>query len=73
MDKKTDKGFKLSYSKLSYRRRFYRDLWTAPINIFLSILIYMGTKSLILSSIVMLLSISSIAYNYFLWKKEINN
>jgi hypothetical protein len=30
MSDKTDKGFELSYWKLSYRRKFVRTLWGAP-------------------------------------------
>lgn len=70
MNKKIDRGIQLSYSKLSYRRKFIRCLWTSPINVFLSILIYYANKDLVIPIILMAATIGAITFNYFSWKKE---
>lgn len=73
LSKKTDKGFQLSYWKLSYRRRFIRDLWMLPfVIISIGFIIWIGdsifTNIVVLVIGLVLFLVQSI-YDYSKWKK----
>lgn len=74
MDRKVDKGFHLNYWKLSYRRRFIRNLWMLPLLIAITgIFITRGDSALTCRIIPIILLVSSIfelIYNYLKWKKN---
>ena len=72
---KVDKGFCLSYFKLSYRRKLIRTLWFTPLCLFFlfadSTYMYFtvfspGEMTLFL----LFISVLQIIYNYYKWKKE---
>lgn len=73
MSKKVDKGFQLIYWKLSYRRRFIRNLWTIPIMIIaIGLIVWRGNGVFIgkiMPLILITLSIVETTYNYLKWKK----
>lgn len=75
MDKnKVDKGFELSYEKLSYRRKFIRTIWLIPFGVLVGIII---TYISILVSIFywllfIIVGIKKLKGNYTMWKKETN-
>lgn len=74
---RTDKGFELIYWNLSYRRKFIRTLWLAPI-VILMCLILAIKMPIFGSSVVTILGIAAIIstsvgqliYTYHKWKKE---
>lgn len=74
MSRKVDKGFHLNYWKLSYRRRFVRNLWMLPLLIAITgILITRGDSILTCRIIPIILLVSSVfelIYNYLKWKKS---
>lgn len=41
--KKVDEGFEFFYHRLSYRRKFFRTLYTSPLLIVVSLIIYFLT------------------------------
>ena len=73
MGRKVDKGFHLNYWKLSYRRKFIRNLWMLPLIIEITrIFITRGDSTLTCRIIPIILLVSSIfelIYNYLKWKK----
>nr|DAV30376.1 MAG TPA: hypothetical protein [Caudoviricetes sp.] len=73
MSRKVDRGFHLNYWKLSYRRRFVRNLWMLPLLIAITgILITRGDSALtcrIISIILLVSSVFELIYNYLKWKK----
>ncbi|MDB2074279.1 hypothetical protein PMZ66_01530 [Clostridium paraputrificum] len=73
MSRKVDKGFHLNYWKLSYRRRFVRNLWMLPLLVVITgILITRGDSTLTCRIIPIILLVSSVfelIYNYLKWKK----
>lgn len=70
---KTYKGFELIYWKLSYRRRFIRNLWWLPIVIISIAFMFLINDKLILNRIVpivlLILYIVELIYNYMKWNK----
>lgn len=77
MADKIDKGFSLSYWKLSYRRKFIRTLWMLPICIVVLVFFYLSSPqdTLVLGILVLALivSIIQLVYNYVKWKAEERN
>lgn len=73
MSRKVDKGFHLNYWKLSYRRRFVRNLWMLPLLMAITgMLITRGDSTLTCRIIPIILLVSSVfelIYNYLKWKK----
>ncbi|MDU1096532.1 MAG: hypothetical protein E7A11_18215 [Clostridium sp.] len=73
MSRKVDKGFHLNYWKLSYRRRFVRNLWMLPLLMAITgMLITRGDSALtcrIISIILLVSSVFELIYNYLKWKK----
>lgn len=73
MSRKVDKWFHLNYLKLSYRRRFVRNLWMLPLlMVIYGILIMRGDSTLTCRIIPIILLVSSVfelIYNYLKWKK----
>ena len=73
MSRKVDKGFHLNYWKLSYRRRFVRNLWMLPLLMVITgMLITRGDSTLTCRIIPIILLVSSVfelIYNYLKWKK----
>ncbi len=74
---KVDKGFRLWYFGLSYRRKFIRTLWLAPLIILVIwYLHHIGAYGPYLPLITLLLVVSFIAqavYNYRRWQSEQKN
>lgn len=69
---KTDKGFELSYWKLSYRRKFIRTLYLLPLVPLTSVFCYLDTHSLssavILAIVLFMIGAIQIIYTYRKWK-----
>ena len=74
MNNTIDKGFELSYWKLSYRRRFVRDLWILPVCLVLSILIFCSGDELMSNRVVpialLVLAGVQLSYDYVKWNKH---
>jgi hypothetical protein len=72
---KVDKGFKLNYYRLSYRRKMIRTLMVSPIIILATIVIFfyadfsMSAKILFGFTFILLFGVQLI-YNFYMWKKE---
>ena len=71
---KVDKGFKFAYYALSYRRKFWRTVYSIPICILSIAIIYLtlGFSSLFIF-LTLFITISLIiqaSYNYVMWQKE---
>lgn len=72
---KTDKGRRIFYYKLSYRRKMIRDLWTIPpAYLFLGVVLYftpvgLGFKLLVMGALIVLGALN-VCYNYYMWKKS---
>lgn len=77
MADKIDKGFSLSYWKLSYRRKFIRTLWMLPVCLIALVLIYLldpaATSVLGILVIALIASVIQLVYNYVKWKAEERN
>lgn len=72
---KVDKGFKLNYFKLSYRRKMIRTIILIPINILLLIFIYEYTDwsmvvTVILGLLLLITVLVQLIYNFNMWKKN---
>lgn len=71
-DVKIDKGFELIYWNLSYRRKFVRTLWMTPFTILAIILMWMTSKSILITSIISVVTlvvvIAQAIYTYKKWK-----
>lgn len=70
---KKDKGFVISYHKLTYRRRMIRTLWGIPFIPLLYIIVYwfldLTSNELILfGTFIILLFLLQFVYNYIKWK-----
>ncbi len=74
MSKKVDKGFKIFYWQLSYRRRFIRILWIIPIFIIsIGVIIFISKElfmSIVIPIILLILFACELIYNYKKWRKE---
>ncbi|MGH4137853.1 hypothetical protein [Clostridium sp.] len=73
MSKKADKGFQLIYWKLSYRRRFIRDLWLFPfVIISIGFMVWIGDSIFmkrVAPVIGLVIYIFQSIYDYSKWKK----
>jgi len=72
---KVDRGFKINYFKLSYRRKMIRTIIFIPINILLLIFIYVYTNWSMVVNILVGLSLIiaglvQLIYNFNMWKKN---
>jgi len=69
---KIDKGFELDYWKLSYRRKFIRTLWLIPLGIIAVMLVWVQSKSFLITSIsaavIIGTEIAQVIYTYKKWK-----
>ena len=74
MKNKVDKGFELVYWNLSYRRKFIRTLWQAPICLLLIVVTILIGDNLfinrILPILVVIVYIWQLIYNYSKWKNH---
>ncbi|MGD6775192.1 hypothetical protein [Sutcliffiella horikoshii] len=76
--KKVDKGFVLSYYKLSYRRKLIRNLWQLPPSLIVLIAIIIifdisNTASVLLLSLFILAGFTHCLLLYRKWKQEERN
>lgn len=73
MSQKTDKGFQLNYWKLSYRRRFVRNLWLLPLFVVLTVFMFWSGDKIFINRIIPILLLAigvlELIYNYSKWKK----
>ncbi len=72
---KVDKGFKLNYFRLSYRRKMIRTLKSLPVVIvFLAIIYFLEDFSLLESTLIglffFLIFVIQLVYNFYMWKKN---
>lgn len=73
MSNKIDKGFSLSYWKLSYRRKFFRTLWLTPVWMVVILLLFHKQSFevvLILEIIIVVSSGVQLLYTYKKWQDE---
>ncbi|QDP39388.1 hypothetical protein [Radiobacillus deserti] len=71
---KKDKGFVLSYYRLTYRRKMIRTLWTVPFIIFLYIPVIVflnmeGVFNILISIFIFVILLIQLIYNYIMWNK----
>lgn len=71
---KVDKGFVFFYSKLTYRRKMIRDLWSLPIIVISLFVIYRFSGwgfhvNLFVTIILLALYVIQLLYNFMKWKK----
>lgn len=76
--KKVDKGFALSYYKLSYRRKLIRNLWQLPpsLIVLIALIIIFDisiTASVLLVSLSILAGLTHCLLLYRKWKQEERN
>jgi fatty acid desaturase len=72
--KKVDKGFKINYYKLSYRRKMIRTLAGLPVLILAMVFIYFitdwsMTANILFGMFFFLFFLAQVFYNYFMWKR----
>jgi len=72
---KVDKGFKINYFKLSYRRKMIRSLTILPILILATIVIYYYTEwsmttNILVGLAILILFLVQLIYNFYMWKKN---
>src|SRR5690625_2650187 len=72
---KVDKGFKVNYFSLSYRRKMIRSLTTLPVIAVSLFVIYFLTDwsmfvNILFGLFFVLLYLCQIIYNFFMWRKE---
>lgn len=72
---KTDKGFVMLYYKLSYRRKFIRDIWTLPIAfLILFIAFRIANIQPVTEIVVYIIAVigvgTQIIYHYVMWKRH---
>jgi len=72
---KVDKGYEFNYSKLTYRRKFIRNLWSIPIFLFAIIFGWRYGSNFIINMIntilLPIIFIVQLTYTYLKWQKEI--
>jgi len=75
-----DKGFQLSYWKLSYRRKFMRTLWTIPFSIAVILVYFYRSHSfhserlaaaapVVLAGLLTVITLVQLVYTYIRWKR----
>ncbi|MBH9964845.1 ATPase [[Bacillus] enclensis] len=71
---KIDKGFKMNYFGLSYRRKMIRTLLSFPLIVLITIfLMYIDLSKAIKISFVLFILVAfaiQFFYNYYMWKKK---
>lgn len=72
---KVDKGFKINYFKLSYRRKMIRTLTSLPILILATIVIYFYTEwsmtiNILVGLVILIFFLVQLIYNFYMWKKN---
>ncbi|MDQ0159954.1 hypothetical protein [Alkalibacillus salilacus] len=72
---KQDKGVVLNYHRLTYRRRFIRDLWTFPYAVILFLIMYWFSdltfnEYLIIGAIFFFAVLIDTIYNYVKWQNN---
>lgn len=72
---KVDKGFKINYFKLSYRRKMIRTLTSLPILILAIIVIYFYaewsmTINILVGLVILIFFFVQFIYNFYMWKKN---
>ena len=71
---KIDKGFKMNYFGLSYRRKMIRTLLSFPLIVLITIfLMYIDLSKAIKISFVLFILVAfaiQFFYNYYMWKKN---
>ncbi|MCM3781511.1 hypothetical protein M3231_00840 [Neobacillus mesonae] len=72
---KVDKGFKINYYRLSYRRKMIRTLTSSPILVLAIAVIFLYTDLSMLSKVwiglfFLLLYLIQFIYNFYMWKKK---
>lgn len=72
---KVDKGFKINYFKLSYRRKMIRTLTSLPIVIFALVLNYFfsdfsASIKITIGSLLFLVFAIQLLYNFSMWKRK---
>lgn len=72
---KVDKGFKINYFRLSYRRKMIRTVISLPMIVVLFIVMHYFTNwdmvTIILVGIVLLIAfLAQLLYNYSMWKRH---
>lgn len=75
---KVDRGFKINYFKLSYRRKMIRTIIFIPINILLLIFVYAYTDwsmvvNVLLGLLILIALLVQLIYNFNMWKKTENS
>jgi len=75
---KVDRGFKINYFKLSYRRKMIRTIIFIPLDILLLIIIYAYTDwsmvvKVLLGLLLLLAVLVQLIYNFNMWKKTENS
>ena len=74
---KVDKGFKFNYYALSYRRKFWRTVYSIPLGIPPIVVIYLvlGFSRLFIFIILFftLLFALQASFNYIMWKRELKH
>ena len=73
-DEKVDEGFELVYWKLSYRRKFIRTLWMAPLLVLLIFLHFYFPSNYLVSdatcAIIFVMYMVQLLYTFYKWKKS---
>lgn len=71
-DGKVDKGFELIYTNLSYRRKFIRTLWMAPLFLLCWVLIPkpLSSESIWLTVGFAILFVVQALHNWVMWNKH---
>ncbi|KAB8127378.1 ATPase [Gracilibacillus oryzae] len=72
---KVDKGFRINYYGLSYRRKMIRTLIISPLLILTFIFIYLNGDMSMLAKIslglfFLIASAGQLIYNFYMWKKN---
>lgn len=75
---KTDKGFVFLYNKLSYRRRFIRDIWMSPVAFLFLIVAFRianihPATEMTVYVIAIIIILVPLTYNFIMWKKHEEN
>lgn len=72
---KQDKGFKLNYFALSYRRKLVRTVTLTPVVIFSALILYYSSAFTTMAKMVFILVllmvfVFQVIYNFYMWKKK---
>ena len=72
---KVDKGFKINYFSLSYRRKMIRTLVVSPGVIIATIALYFYTDlsmliKIFISAFLLIVFVIQLSYNFHMWKKR---